>query len=300
MPRDAASPRPSPGMTADAMGQILPPAGREARIASLVPSLTETLFALGLGAQVVARTGFCLHPRDGVAAVPKVGGTKDVRLDALRALRPSHVLVNVDENTRETVAALRRFIPHVVVTHPQEPEDNLVLFNLLGELFGDAEGVPQAAAALGSRLRGVLSTIADAGQRRATVLYPVWRRPWITVARDTYISRCLARVGWDTLPDVRGGNGLDRDGSSRYPQFDWDAPWLDTVDCVLLPDEPYRFDAAHAAEVRDRLAARGRAVEVHRIPGDWASWYGVRAIDGLTQLAVARQRARAGAPANGR
>jgi hypothetical protein len=99
---------------------------------------------------------------------------------------------------------------------------------------------------------------------------------------------------------VRGGNGLDRDGSSRYPQFDWDAPWLDTVDCVLLPDEPYRFDAAHAAEVRDRLAARGRAVEVHRIPGDWASWYGVRAIDGLTQLAVARQRARAGAPANGR
>lgn len=300
MPPDVMPANPSHRVTTDAIGQVFPPAGREARIASLVPSLTETLFALGLGAQVVARTGFCVHPRDGVAAVPKVGGTKDVRLDVLRALRPSHVLVNVDENTRETVAALRRFVPHVVVTHPQEPEDNLVLFDLLGKLFGDAEGVPQAAAALGSRLRQVLSTIADAGQPRATALYPVWRRPWITVARDTYVSRCLARIGWDTLPDLYGGNGLDRDGSSRYPQFDWDAPWLDAVDCMLLPDEPYRFDAAHAAEVRDRLAARGRAVEVHRIPGDWASWYGVRAIDGLAQLAAARQRAWAGAPANGR
>src|SRR6478735_1578312 len=91
----------------------------EVRIASLVPSLTELVFALGLGPRLVTRTGFCIHPAGGVAAIPKVGGTKDVNLAKLRRLRPSHVLVNVDENRLETVQALREFVPHIVVTHPQ-------------------------------------------------------------------------------------------------------------------------------------------------------------------------------------
>ena len=88
------------------------------RIASLVPSLTELLFALGLGPWVVARTGYCTHPADGVAAVPKVGGTKEVNLAKLRRLAPTHALVNVDENRIETAEALRAFVPQVIVTHP--------------------------------------------------------------------------------------------------------------------------------------------------------------------------------------
>ena len=71
------------------------------RIASLVPSLTELVAALGLGAQLVARTGFCIHPREAVQ-VPKVGGTKDVNLAKLERLRPTHVLVNIDENRLDT------------------------------------------------------------------------------------------------------------------------------------------------------------------------------------------------------
>ena len=91
------------------------------RIASLVPSLTELLFALGLGERLVARTGFCVHPGDAVDAVPKVGGTKDVNLAKLRRLAPTHVLVNVDENRRETVDAIEAgptARPQIVVTHP--------------------------------------------------------------------------------------------------------------------------------------------------------------------------------------
>src|SRR5678816_3641830 len=76
------------------------------RIASLVPSLTELVFALGLGERLVARTGFCVHPRDRVGAVAKVGGTKDVNLAKLRQLAPTHVLVNVDENRKETIEAI--------------------------------------------------------------------------------------------------------------------------------------------------------------------------------------------------
>ena len=82
------------------------------RIASLVPSLTELLFALDSADCVVARTGFCVHPRE-ARRVPKVGGTKDPDLARLRELRPTHLVVNVDENRREVVDAARAFVPHV-------------------------------------------------------------------------------------------------------------------------------------------------------------------------------------------
>ncbi|MBW8831671.1 MAG: ABC transporter substrate-binding protein [Burkholderiales bacterium] len=105
------------------------------RIASLVPSITELLIALGLRQHVVARTGFCIHPADDVRDIPKVGGTKDVNLDKLRSLRPSHVIVNVDENRLDTVDAIRAWPkaerPQVIVTHPNSPEDNLALIDQL-------------------------------------------------------------------------------------------------------------------------------------------------------------------------
>ena len=81
-------------------------------------------------------TGFCIHPREVVASIPKVGGTKDVKVDRIRELAPTHVVVNVDENRLETVEELRAFVPSVVVTHPLGPLDNPPLYRLLGGTFG--------------------------------------------------------------------------------------------------------------------------------------------------------------------
>src|SRR5678816_3128500 len=120
------------------------------RIASLVPSLTELAFALGLGERLVARTGFCIHPKEQVAAVAKVGGTKDVRLDRLRRLAPTHVLVNIDENRIETIEAIRAWgdaAPQIVVTHPLDPEDNLALVDQVAATFAG-----EAAGRIGQRL----------------------------------------------------------------------------------------------------------------------------------------------------
>lgn len=107
------------------------------RIASLVPSATQTLVALGLGPRLVARTGFCIHPAEALAAVPKVGGTKDVNLAKLRKLAPTHVVVNVDENRLETAEALREFVPEVIVTHPRRPEDNCMVIEQLRAAFAN-------------------------------------------------------------------------------------------------------------------------------------------------------------------
>ena len=84
----------------DALGCVHERARGEVRIVSLVPSLTELLFALDLGPSLAGRTGFCIHPREGVRAVPKVGGTKDVDVAKVRAAAPTHLVVNVVEQIR--------------------------------------------------------------------------------------------------------------------------------------------------------------------------------------------------------
>jgi ABC-type Fe3+-hydroxamate transport system substrate-binding protein len=119
------------------------------RIVSLVPSLTELVCALGLADRLVGRTGFCIHPRDAVRRIPKVGGTKTVKLDAVRALAPTHVVLNVDENRKEDADALARFVPNLVVTHPLAPLDNLALYRQFGRVFGRAR--PRRSARASSK-----------------------------------------------------------------------------------------------------------------------------------------------------
>ncbi len=269
----------------DAAGTRHVAATGEVRIVSLVPSLTELLFELGLGAQVVGRTGFCVHPRAALRTVPKVGGTKDVKLDVIRALVPTHVIVNIDENRRETVDELAAFVPNVIVTHPCTPEDNINLYRLFGGIFGCAAAAARLEQALRAALARAQAVKTELAPER--VLYLIWREPWMTVARDTYISAMLATVGWQTLPAVEGGAA----GAGRYPSFAWDAAWLGQVQRVLLSSEPYRFAGRHVGEVA-ALSARPATL----IDGEMASWYGSRVIDGLRYLADLRRRLATGQP----
>ena len=251
-----------------------------ARIACLVPSLTELLFALGLGGCVVARTGFCVHPRDAVRGVPKIGGTKDPDLARLRALAPTHLVVNVDENRRDVVEAAARFVPHVIVTHPRVPDDNLRLFALFGAIFGR----DPAAAALAGDYREARAFLerAVAPLPRERVLYLIWRNPWMTVARDTYVSATLALAGLDTEP---------AHASRRYPEVAADArEWRDAAR-ILLSTEPYAFRPRDA-----QALARERARPVDLVDGEWTSWYGPRASAGLRALAAYRAERTRGEP----
>src|SRR5262249_42271536 len=149
--------------------------GAGLRIASLVPSITELLAALGLTPFLVARTGFCIHPREALRAVPKVGGTKDVNLARLRQLAPSHVIVNVDENRLETVEALREFVPNVLVTHPCSPADNLKLLEQMRHWFGRVPGVALRCAELGQALSEALARCRRQPWPGERVLYLIWR-----------------------------------------------------------------------------------------------------------------------------
>jgi hypothetical protein len=265
----------------DAAGHAHAPAGANARIVSLVPSITELLFSLGLGAQVVGRTGFCIHPRAAVRDVPKVGGTKDVKLDALRALNPTHVIVNVDENDLSTFQKIQEFAAHVIVTHPNAPEDNIALYRLLGEIFD----VHARAEHLVEELQRELAACRATAWPDERVLYLIWKDPWMAVASDTYIARALACVSWHVTIPPGGWSG-----AARYPVIPDISAAAQTVARVLLSSEPFMFRPPHVAELQSQLG-----VPIDLIDGEMTSWYGSRAIPGLTYLRNFRAARLAGA-----
>lgn len=251
-----------------------------ARIVSLVPSLTELVCELGLTDQLVGRTGFCVHPKPVLDRVPKVGGTKTVNLARIRSLAPTHLIVNIDENRRDTVEALAEFIPHVVVTHPIELDDNLALYRQFGELFD----VRSRATELCDAFTAARERAQATNRTPVPVLYLIWRKPWMTVSPPTFISRMLAEVGLITWP---------AQSALRYPSLEARELAAAPVDAVLLPTEPYRFGAADGAALhrlyRNRVTQAGQPILVG-IDGEMTSWYGPRAIAGLDYLARLRPR----------
>jgi len=238
----------------------------DARIVSLVPSITELLCELGLGGQLVGRTGFCIHPRAVVEQIPKIGGTKDVNIEKIRKLAPTHLVVNIDENEKPTVEQLAEFVPNIVVTHPVKPRDNLDLARLMGGIFGKEREAESWCAAFEAEY-AALNALPKTAKR--TVLYCIWQDPWMSISQDTYIAAMLAELDWD-VPML---------GEARYPAFSWSDALVSGLDAVLLSTEPYRFTEAHADALEKQLG-----IPVFLVDGEMMSWYGSRALAGLRYL----------------
>jgi ABC-type Fe3+-hydroxamate transport system substrate-binding protein len=236
------------------------------RIVSLVPSLTELLCDLGLSAYLVGRTGFCIHPESLVKKIAKVGGTKDVNLEKIRQLEPTHLIVNIDENEKPTVDLLAKFIPHVIVTHPLAPVDNLALYRLFGKIFGVETRAEQLCDAFNTAYLQLPQVSA-----KKTMLYCIWKDPWMSISADTYIANMLGLIGWECW--VSPGS------TQRYPVFEWNETVLQEIDGILLSSEPYRFTEKHVEALQRKLAKPVRLVD-----GEMLSWYGSRAIAGLSYL----------------
>jgi ABC-type Fe3+-hydroxamate transport system substrate-binding protein len=243
----------------------------EARIVSLVPSITELLFDLNLGERLVARTQFCVHPVGKVDALPSVGGTKKIKMDRLRDLKPTHIILNIDENTKELAEALRLFVPNLIVTHPLQPRDNLDLFRMLGGIFDRAERAEALCQDFEIALRSVMTFAPRLADKR--VLYLIWKDPWMTVSPNTYIARMLELVRWRTV---------SADTRVRYPTVQLTQKLLDGVDIVLFSTEPFKFTEDHIVEFREKFNLSNKTMRM--IDGEMISWYGSRAIQGLEYL----------------
>jgi ABC-type Fe3+-hydroxamate transport system substrate-binding protein len=266
-----AAPAPPTETLVDAAGTAHPPACGSVRIVSLVPSITELLFALGLAGQVVGRTAFCVHPEGQVRQVRSVGGTKSVNLEKVRELEPTHVIVNIDETPKALALDLARTGARVVVTHPIEVLDNLALYRLLGGLFHKHAEAGALADAFEEAFGAVAATACGLPERR--VLCLIWKKPWMTVSRDTYVSRMLALVRWTTVP---------ADSPDRYPVIELTEDLLHGCDRVLFTTEPFPFKPAHLDAFR--AAFPEHSAKACLVDGQMLTWYGSRAIPSLHEL----------------
>ncbi|WP_329130197.1 helical backbone metal receptor [Streptomyces sp. NBC_01476] len=223
-------------------------AGRPVRrVVSLVPSLTEAVAVTAPGL-LVGATDWCSRPAG--LEVVRIGGTKNPDVAAVAALSPDLVIANEEENRPPDLAALRAAGLRVMVTEVRSlPQAFSELERVLVEGCGLVRPgwLDQAAAAW-------REVIPRAPRLRAVV--PVWRRPWMTLGRDTFAGDLLARLGVDHV---------HAQDPERYPRVD--LARLPPADLVVLPDEPYRFTARDGPEAFPGLPAA-------LVSGRHLTWYG--------------------------
>ncbi|HMO32121.1 MAG TPA: helical backbone metal receptor [Lacibacter sp.] len=225
------------------------------RIVSLVPSQTELLARLGLDEQVVGITRFCIHPNRWYRSKPRVGGTKQLHPERIRALQPDLVLANKEENVREQVEEIRRWCP-VYVSDVKDLEDALQMIRDVGALTGkDGEAFSLATGIAGAFQRMQTGT-------PLTALYLIWRQPYMAAGGDTFIHALLQRAGFVNVLAHQ----------ARYPVLTPGALVALQPQVVLLSSEPYPFTAEHGRELQALLPGS----RILLADGSYFSWYGSR------------------------
>lgn len=258
----------------DDLGRSVEVPDEPRRIVCLVPSLTETLFAIGAGPAVVGVTRYCEEPAAAVAALPKVGGTKNPDLAAVRDLAPDLVIMNAEENRREDFEALAAAGLRVFVTEPKTVADGVRSIAQLGDVSGRREQAAVLAAEQAEALRTAVD--ANAGVRAIRYFCPIWRKPWMAFNADTYAHDVLR---------IAGGENVCGGAPARYPTVTLDAIAAARPEIVLLPDEPYAFserDRPALAPLADTPALANGCV--HFVDGKALAWYGPRIADALAKF----------------
>jgi ABC-type Fe3+-hydroxamate transport system substrate-binding protein len=229
------------------------------RVVSLVPSASETLVALGVAP--IACTRFC--ELDGV---PTIGGTKRPDVDAIVALAPDVVVVNDEENRRQDADAL---VAAGVELHSMSPRSVADVGAAVRALADRVDAVWPAAFGVDAWNEWLAATRAET---KWHAFVPVWRRPWMSMAADTYGASLLDLLG---VADVFG------DAADRYPEITLADVKARAPDLALLPSEPYAFGPEHAAELEVEVPTC-RAVLVD---GRDLFWWGIRTPVAATRLA---------------
>ena len=246
------------------------------RIVSLVPSLTETLLRLGIGTRLVGITEYCIHPAADVAIIPRIGGTKNIDVAAVMALKPDIVIANAEENDKPEIEKLKDATA-VFVTYPRTVTGAIKTV----EDLGIVTGLHEASASWADNCTYLLKRIRNgAPHRQLRTACLIWREPWMAAGGDTYMSDLLNTYGF---------SNLYTNAAKRYPVTSLAEIGSLEPDVILLPDEPYRFDTTHSEEIAGVMANTGCAPRIVLLDGTLLAWYGWRTLDALSYLAALRE-----------
>jgi ABC-type Fe3+-hydroxamate transport system substrate-binding protein len=222
------------------------------KVVSLVPSITEALFDLGLTEnEVVGRTKFCIHPAEKVKNVAIIGGTKNINIDKIKALKPDLIFANKEENIKEQVEALMDDFK-VIVTNVENIEDNYYLLKNLGNIFHKEE----KAQLFNLKIYDILNQAKIDSPIK--VAYLIWKNPYMTIGSDTFIHKILVEIGFENIFKDQ----------KRYPGIQTED--LAEADIIMLSSEPFPFKEKHIEELKEFYPNK----KIMIVDGEAFSWYG--------------------------
>jgi iron complex transport system substrate-binding protein len=218
------------------------------------------LWDLGLEDQIVGITKFCVHPFHLKQTKTIVGGTKNIKIEKIKALQPDIILCNKEENTKEIVEACQK-IAEVHVSEIYTLSDTKNLITTYGDLFSCRTEAQNLVQKLNFKLNDFKNFITHIEPKK--VAYFIWRDPWMAAANNTFIDHILELNKFHNIYKNK----------ERYPEVILKKIRLEgDPDLVFLSSEPYPFKEEHAFEI-GRCTHHAKTVFVD---GEMFSWYGSR------------------------
>jgi len=247
----------------DQIGREIEIGPRPKRIISLVPSITELLYYLGI--VPVAQTIFCIHPSEHFKNSVKIGGTKNIKIGKIKSLKPDLIIANKEENERKQIEELGQ-TQTVFVSDISSIQDLIEFIDALAS----ALGVIDKAAQLQEEINSVLNGVPSADSFKAiSYVYLIWMNPYFVVGENTFITHMLGRFGFrNALKDV------------SYQELDRKQIEALNPEIIFLSSEPFPFTEKHRTKLKSEFPKSKLAL----IDGAMTSWYGSRIPEGLRYL----------------
>lgn len=240
----------------DQLGRSITVTNTPQKIISVVPSQTELLYDVGLDAEVIGITKFCVHPEKWFKIKTRVGGTKQLHIDKIRELQPDLIIANKEENVQEQIETLAKEFP-VWISDVNNLPDAL---NMIASV-GNITGKQQQTKSITQQIQHNFSQLQTSNLQPRTC-YLIWRDPYMTIGGDTFINDMLLHAGFQNVfADQK-----------RYPAITVEQLKAANCQLLLLSSEPYPFKQKHA----DELQAQLPNTKIMLVDGEFFSWYGSR------------------------
>lgn len=226
------------------------------RIISLVPSQSEFLWDLGLHHELVGITKFCIHPKEMFKSIERVGGTKKVNINKIRALKPDLIIGNKEENEKSDIESLQKEF-NVWMSDIFDFEDAFKMMLSIGKIVGKEK----EAQTISGKIQSSLPKVKDVfnGQK---IAYFIWYKPYMVIANHTFIDHTLNYIGLN--------NAFKN--AERYPEISDEQIVAANPEFCFLSSEPFPFKEKHLKELQNKLPNSKIVI----VDGEIFSWYGSR------------------------
>ncbi len=229
------------------------------RIISIVPSITELLFDLGLREEVVGITKFCVHPKIWFRNKIRVGGTKKINLDLIKSLSTDLVIANKEENTQSDIDALLKFTT-VYISDIKTIDDAFKMISDVGKITNKKIAAEKLIVEIKAEYQK--TEIRQNQLLTKKALYFIWREPYMIAGGDTFISDMMKYAGFENAAMQL----------SRYPSVSIDEIEQLNPSILLLSSEPFPFKEKQLNEMFKLFPNK----KIILVDGELFSWYGSR------------------------